>query len=123
MPLRTEKYRCGAVFRIEIEVLGRTIVHLGSAELVERAAPPAHIDVLLQCVAGWQSSERFPERVARALDPKTVFLSHWDNFFLPLDQDAVMLPAMSVQKLTDRLSTVARDIRVGGVPIFGEVLL
>lgn len=123
VPLRTEQYRCGAVFRVEIEVFGRTIVHLGSAELIERAAPPKDIDLLLLCVAGWQSSERFPERVARALDPKAVLLSHWDNFFRPLDQPAVVLPAMGVQKLSDRLTKVARDAKVGAVPILGEVLL
>lgn len=123
VPLRTERYRCGAVFRVEIEVFGRTIVHLGSAELVERAAPPKDVDLLLLCVAGWQSSDRFPERVARALDPKAVLLSHWDNFFLPLDQPAVMLPAMGVQKLADRLTKVARDAKVGAVPILGEVII
>lgn len=123
VPLRTERYRCGAVFRVEIEVFGRRIVHLGSAELVERAACPKEVDLLLLCVAGWQSSEQFPERVARALDPKAVLLSHWDNFFLPLDRGEVILPAMSVQKLSDRLTKVARDARVGAVPFLGEVVL
>lgn len=123
VPLRTERYRCGAVFRVEIEVFGKRIVHLGSAELVERAAPPKDIDLLLLCVAGWQSSASFPERVARALDPKAVLLSHWDNFFRPLDRPAVLLPAMGVQKLADRLTSIARDARVGAVPILGEVVL
>ncbi|MBK8251305.1 MAG: MBL fold metallo-hydrolase [Polyangiaceae bacterium] len=123
VPMRTEKYRCGSVFRIEITVFGKTIVHLGSAELVERASPPNNIDLLLLCVAGWQSSERFPERVARALNPANVLLSHWDNFFKPLDQPAVMLPAMGVQKLCDRITSIATSSRVGAVPIFGEVTL
>ena len=123
VPLRTEQYKCGAVFRVEIEVLGRKLVHLGSAEIVERTAPPKGADLLLLCVAGWQSSERFPERVARALDPRAVHLSHWDNFFDPLDSPVRALPAMSVQKLTDRLSSVARDARIGAVPLLGEVLV
>ncbi len=123
VPLRTEKYRCGAVFRVEIEVFGRTIVHLGSAEIVERTAPPKDVDLLLMCVAGWQSSERFPERVARALDPKAILLSHWDNFFDPLDRPVRALPAMGVQKLTDRLLAVARDAKIGAVPLLGEVVI
>ncbi len=123
VPLRTEKYRCGAVFRVEIEVFGRTIVHLGSAEIVERTAPPKDVDLLLMCVAGWQSSERFPERVARALDPKAILLSHWDNFFDPLDSPVRALPAMAVQKLTDRLLAVARDAKIGAVPLLGEVVI
>lgn len=123
VPLRTEKYRCGAVFRVEIEVFGRTIVHLGSAEIVERTAPPKDVDLLLMCVAGWQSSEKFPERVARALDPKAILLSHWDNFFDPLDSPVRALPAMAVQKLTDRLLAVARDAKIGAVPLLGEVVI
>jgi L-ascorbate metabolism protein UlaG (beta-lactamase superfamily) len=123
VPLRTEKYRCGAVFRVEIEVFGRTIVHLGSAEIVERVTPPKEVDLLLLCVAGWQSSQGFPERVARALDPKAVLLSHWDNFFRPLDQPLAALPAMGVEKLTERLIRVARDAKVGAVPLLGEVVL
>jgi L-ascorbate metabolism protein UlaG (beta-lactamase superfamily) len=123
VPLRTEKYRCGAVFRVEIEVMGRTIVHLGSAELVERVAPPKDVDLLLLCVAGWQSSDHFPERVARALDPRAVLLSHWDNFFTPLDTPVRALPAMAVQKLSDRLTRVARDAKVGAIPPLSEVVL
>lgn len=122
VPMRTEKYRCGAVFRIEIEVFGRTIVHLGSAEIVETAAPK-HLDLLLLCVAGWRMSERFPERVARLLDPRAVLLSHWDNFFRGLDKPLVALPAMSVERLTERLTREAGDIKVGAVPFLGEVTL
>lgn len=123
VPLRTEQYRCGAVFRVEIKVFGRTIVHLGSAELVERTAPPKDVDLLLLCVAGWQSSERFPERVARAIDPKVICFSHWDNFFRPLDLPVQMLPAMAPQKLSDRLTSIARDAKVGAVPLLGELVL
>ena len=74
-------------------------------------------------MAGWQSSDHFPERVARALDPKAVLLMHWDNFFDPLDRPVRALPAMSVQKLSDRLTAVARDAKVGAVPPLGEVML
>ena len=34
VPMRAEEYRCGAVFGVEIRVAGRTLYHLGSAELV-----------------------------------------------------------------------------------------
>jgi L-ascorbate metabolism protein UlaG (beta-lactamase superfamily) len=123
VPLRTERYRCGAVFRIEIEVFGRTIVHLGSAEIVEGVAAPKQVDLLLLCVAGWRASPRFPERVARALDPRAVLLSHWDNFFRRLDRPLKALPAMSVERLTERLLREARDAKVGAVPVLGEVTL
>ena len=33
--MRASAYRCGAVFGLEIQVAGKTIFHLGSAEVVD----------------------------------------------------------------------------------------
>ncbi|MFT3767591.1 MAG: hypothetical protein QM820_19220 [Minicystis sp.] len=78
-------------------------------------------DLLLLCVAGWTSSRDFPERVARALSPRAVLLSHWDNFFLPLDRGARALPAMAMPRLVDRLSRATRDAKIGTLPLLGDV--
>jgi L-ascorbate metabolism protein UlaG (beta-lactamase superfamily) len=121
IPLRTERYRCGAVFAVEIRVAGRTIVHLGSAELASTPFEAREPDLVLLCTAGWQSSGDLPERVARALSPRAVLLSHWDDFFRPLEAGAKMLPAMGVPRLVDRLARAARDVKIGAVPIFGVV--
>lgn len=123
IPTRIAHYRCGAVFAVEIKVAGRTLVHLGSAELLSADAVAAkEPDLLLLCVAGWTSSPDLPERVVRAFSPRAVLLSHWDNFFLPIDRPAQMLPAMKLPRLVDRLRGASRDIvKVGTVPILGEV--
>ena len=67
VPMRTEAYRCGAVFSTEIEVGGRRLFHVGSAELVERGWHVKPVDLALACVAGWTSTERYPERLVAAL--------------------------------------------------------
>ncbi|AUX39822.1 hypothetical protein SOCE26_012170 [Sorangium cellulosum] len=121
IPLRAERYRCGAVFAVEIRVAGRHLVHLGSAELVEASFDRKEPDLLLLCVAGWTASRDFPERVARALSPRAVLLSHWDNFFLPLDRPAVALPAMQGARLTERLGRASRDTKIGVLPLLGEL--
>ncbi len=121
VPLRTERYRCGAVFAVEIRVAGRTIVHLGSAELAGEAFEAREPELVLLCTAGWQSSPNLPERVARALSPQAVLLSHWDDFFRPLEQGARMLPAMGVPRLVERLSRATGEAKIGALPIFGEV--
>ncbi|WP_437289049.1 MBL fold metallo-hydrolase [Sorangium sp. So ce406] len=121
VPLRAERYRCGAVFAVEIRVAGRLIVHLGSAELVEASLDCREPDLLLLCVAGWTASRAFPERVARALSPRAVLFSHWDNFFLPLDRPAVALPAMQGERLAERLGRASRDVKMGVLPLLGEV--
>ncbi len=121
VPMRTEAYRCGAVFGVEIRVAGRTLYHVGSAELVDANVRVKHVDLLLMCVAGWTSSRDFPERVGHALAPAAVLLSHWDDFFRPIDRPARLLPAMQMPRLVERLTRASGGARVGTVPIFGEV--
>jgi L-ascorbate metabolism protein UlaG (beta-lactamase superfamily) len=123
VPLRAERYKCGAVFAVEIEVAGRTIVHLGSAELAAPAFARKEPDLVLLCTAGWQSSGDLPERVTRALSPRAILLSHWDDFFRPLDRPARALPAMAAGKLVDRLARATREAKIGAVPLLGEVWL
>jgi L-ascorbate metabolism protein UlaG (beta-lactamase superfamily) len=125
LPMRMHHYRCGAVFCVEVTVLGRRVVHLGSADLVEASLPPdvAAPDLLLACVAGWTKTARFPERVARAFDPRAVLLSHWDDFFTSIDRPVRSLPAMQIDRLVERLAREARDARVFTLDLLGEVAL
>jgi L-ascorbate metabolism protein UlaG (beta-lactamase superfamily) len=120
VPMRTERYRCGAVFTVEIEVAGKRIVHLGSAEVVGDKHRDA--DLLLLCVAGWTTSVNLPERAVRAFSPRAVLLSHWDDFFASMDAPAKPLPAMKIERLVDRLHR-ARDVMTFALPIRGEVVL
>ena len=121
IPVKIGAFRCGAVFRVEIQVAGRTIVHLGSAELTPGGTIPQNVDMLLLCVAGWRSSPDLPERVMRNLSPQRVLLSHWDNFFLPIQKPARALPAVGMMQLVDRISNLSRDVRIGTLPMLGEV--
>lgn len=123
VPMRMERYRCGAVFAVEISVGGKTIVHLGSAELASTAFEAKEADLLLCCTAGWQSSPDLPERAARAISPKAVLLSHWDDFFQSIDRPARALPAMGAPRLVERFSRATREAKIGAVPLLGEVWL
>jgi len=73
------------------------------------------------CVAGWTSSRDLPERAAHRIAPGAVLLSHWDNFLRPIDEPARALPAMQLPRLVDRLAGAARGVKIGTVPIFGEL--
>jgi L-ascorbate metabolism protein UlaG (beta-lactamase superfamily) len=123
IPMRAEAYRCGAVFGVEIRVAGRTLYHLGSAELVDANIDVKNVDLLLLCVAGWKSSRDLPERAAHRLAPGAILLSHWDDFLRPLDRPARALPAQDLPRLVDRLEQAARGVRVGTLPLLGEVCL
>jgi L-ascorbate metabolism protein UlaG (beta-lactamase superfamily) len=123
VPLRATRYRCGAVFAVEVRVAGRTIFHLGSAELVEAALPAREVDLLLFCAAGWQTTPRVIERAASRLSPRAVLLSHWDDFFRPLAAGTHALPGVQVPRVLERFRATTRDLSVGAVPLLGEVSL
>lgn len=123
VPTRAEGYRCGAVFRVEIEAAGRTIVHMGSAELLPDGPSPRNVDLLLLCVAGWRSGRDLPERVMRQISPANVLLSHWDDFFRPLHEPVRALPAVGLGALADRLTRASRDVRLGALPLLGDLFL
>jgi L-ascorbate metabolism protein UlaG (beta-lactamase superfamily) len=121
VPMRVSDYKCGAVFGVESRVAGRTVYHVGSAELVDANIRVKNVDLVLMCVAGWTSSREFPERVAHRLAPGAVLLSHWDDFLRPVDRPARALPAMEMPRLVDRLSDAARGVKIGTLPLLGEV--
>jgi L-ascorbate metabolism protein UlaG (beta-lactamase superfamily) len=121
VPMRVNDYKCGAVFGVEIRVAGRTLYHVGSAELVDANVRVKHVDLVLLCVAGWTSSRDLPERVAHRLAPGAILLSHWDDFLRPIEKPARALPAMQMARLVDRLSTAARGVKIGTLPLLGEV--
>lgn len=123
VPMRTQAYRCGAVFGVEIEVAGRRLFHVGSAELVERGWHVAPVDLVLACVAGWTTTERYPERLVAALSPGAVLLHHWDNFLRGYDGGAQALPGMRFPALIDRLDKAAPRLRVGALPLLGTLRL
>jgi L-ascorbate metabolism protein UlaG (beta-lactamase superfamily) len=123
VPLRASGYRCGAVFGVEIRVAGRTLYHLGSAELVDANVSAMHVDLLLMCVAGWTSSRALPERVMHRLGPGAVLLSHWDNFLRPIREPARMLPAMQMPRLVERLTSASHGVKIGTLPLLGQVWL
>jgi L-ascorbate metabolism protein UlaG (beta-lactamase superfamily) len=123
VPMRAEQYRCGAVFGVEIRVAGRTLYHMGSAELVDACVDVRNVDLLLMCVAGWTTTRKLPERAASRLSPGAVLLSHWDDFLRPVAAPARALPALQLPRLVERLTRAAAGAKVGTVPIMGEVLV
>ena len=121
-PMRITRYRCGAVFGVELRARGTRIYHLGSANLVDAHRAP-DVDLLLMCVAGWTTTERYVERALRAFSPRAILLSHWDDFFSPMERGARMLPAMRMPRLVDALRALEPSVRIGTLPLLGTIEL
>lgn len=86
LPMRFWDYKHGQVFIYAIHWRGRTIYHLGSAEIVEQHLGRRSADVVLLCMSGWKDNPGVFERLERALDPRVMVPMHHDDFFRPLSE-------------------------------------
>jgi L-ascorbate metabolism protein UlaG (beta-lactamase superfamily) len=121
VPMRVGSYRCGAVFGVEVRVGGRTLFHLGSAEIVDSNVDVRNVDLLLMCATGWNTSRDLPERIGKRLAPDAILLSHWDDFLRPLEKPVHTLPAVQMPRLVERLTRASDGAKIGTLPILGEL--
>jgi L-ascorbate metabolism protein UlaG (beta-lactamase superfamily) len=109
-------YACGQVWGIRIEVAGIALYHQGSANLIDEEVPEDRVDVFLAGVAGRSFTERYWERILPRLDPAAVVPTHYDDFFVPLDQDLDLIGNARVSDVPDEVAAVSRDAAVAALP-------
>ena len=106
------EYRCGQVWGITIEVGGATLYHQGSADLLDDEVTTRGVDVLLCGIAGRLYSERFTERILRALDPALVLAHHHDDFFRPVSDPMRFSFNVNLGGFVEEVSRVAPGLPV-----------
>ncbi len=82
----------------------------------DQAADQQRVDVAILCASGYEQVENYPEGIAQHLNPRTVVLAHWEDFFSPLPEAPLQLrrvPRLDLQRLVRRLERVlAPDTRI-----------
>ena len=97
-PVRTAAYKCGEAWSILLEhASGRSALLQGSAGYVEGALAGRHADVAYLGVGqlGVQSEDYIRTYWAETVETvgaRRVVLTHWDDFFRPLDRPLRALP-------------------------------
>ncbi len=114
--LHPAAYACGQVWGIRIEVAGISIYHQGSANLIDEQVPEGGVDVFLAGVAGRNFTDRYWERILPKLDPAAVVPTHYDDFFVPLDEDLDLIGNARVGDVPDEVAAVSRDATVAALP-------
>jgi L-ascorbate metabolism protein UlaG (beta-lactamase superfamily) len=108
-------YRCGRVYGIHIEVAGTTIYHQGSANLIDDQVPRGGVDVFLAAIAGRSFTDRYLSRILRALDPRVLVASHFDDFFRPLDAPLGFSLNVNLAALPEEVAAVTGDVGVAAL--------
>lgn len=111
-------YRCGQVWGIEIRVGGVSLYHQGSADLEDEAlrVGPGGVDVFLAGVAGRNFTERYWERVLPRLDPELIVPTHYDDFFVPLDDELETIGNVRLAELPAEIGAVSADAELAALP-------
>ena len=97
-PVRAKAYRCGEAWSILVEHEdGRNLLVQGSAGFVPGALAGRHADVVYLGVGqlGVQDEfyiSRYWEETVVSVGARVAVLTHWDDFFRPLDQPLRALP-------------------------------
>lgn len=110
--MTSQAYCCGQVWGIHLKVAGATIYHQGSADLIDDEIRHTDVDVFLCGIAGRQMTDDYAARILRKLDPKTVVITHHDDFFRPLDAEQGLAFGVDVERFTDEVAAASKDIRL-----------
>jgi L-ascorbate metabolism protein UlaG (beta-lactamase superfamily) len=107
-----QAYCCGQVWGIHLAVAGATIYHQGSADLLDDEIRHTDIDVFLCGIAGRQMTDDYVGRILPRLDPKTVVITHHDDFFRPFGGDSGLAFGVDVERFADEVARTSRDARL-----------
>ncbi len=84
--LNPQAYRCGQVWGLHVAVAGVTFYHQGSADLLEDEIRDRGVDFFLCGISGRRFTRNYVERIVRALEPRAIVPTHYDDFFRPLGE-------------------------------------
>ncbi len=119
--LTPQAYKCGQVWGIYIEVGGVRFYHQGSCDLIEDEITDKDIDVLLAGISGRRFTKGYFDRIIRAVQPKLIIPTHYDDFFRPLGQPSKFSFNVNLTGFADEVRAVTQDIPMQalevGVPV------
>ncbi len=114
--LSPQRYRCGQVWGLYIEVAGMRIYHQGSADLIEDEIRDRGVDLFLCGISGRRFTPRYIERIVRALQPARIVPTHYDDFFRPLDAPPKFSFNVNLTGFADEVHRASRDLPIATLP-------
>ena len=104
-PPRYRELRHGLVLNWYIEMAGLKIVHIDSADFINRELEGMEADVVCLCAIGRRYRPSYVADCMRLLKPKMIIACHWDWFFTPYHTQPLCLPGVDlpgfVQEIRD----------------------
>ncbi len=113
-PLAAKQYRLGRMFMPMLEIGGMTIIHAGSAGLIESELEGRRCDVLCMCVPGWKRVPAYTAALLHLLKPSVIVPFHFDDFTLSIGKGGEIqtLPFIGMEGFLERLASSAPEAAV-----------
>jgi len=119
--LTPQRYSCGQVWGLYIEVAGLRIYHQGSADLIEDEIRDRGVDLFLCGISGRRFTPRYVERIVRALAPGRIIPMHYDDFFRPLDAPTRFSLNVNLTGFADEVHGASREVTVTTLEVGARV--
>jgi L-ascorbate metabolism protein UlaG (beta-lactamase superfamily) len=119
--LSPQRYRCGQVWGLCIEVAGIRIYHQGSADLIESEIRDRGVDLFLCGISGRRFTPRYIERIVRALQPARIIPTHYDDFFRPLDAPSRFSLNVNLTGFIDEVHQASREISIATLEVGARI--
>ncbi|MEO1273243.1 MAG: MBL fold metallo-hydrolase [Myxococcota bacterium] len=108
-PPRYRQLRHGLVLNWYIEMAGLRIVHIDSADFIDRELEGLEADVVCLCAIGRRYRPNYVEDCIRLLRPKMVIACHWDWFFTPYHTQPLCLPGVNLPGFVEEIRRAGAD--------------
>lgn len=102
-PPRVWDLRHGLVLNWRVELGGVSLVHVDSADLIERELEGQRADVACLCAIGRKWRPGFVRAAVERLGVHTVVACHWDWFFTPWGAPPRLLPQVDLPGFIDEV--------------------
>jgi L-ascorbate metabolism protein UlaG (beta-lactamase superfamily) len=119
--LTPQRYRCGQVWGICIEVAGMRIYHQGSADLIEDEIRDRGVDLFLCGISGRRFTPRYVERIVRALAPDRIVPTHYDDFFRPLAAAPRFSLNVNLTGFADEVHRASRGLAIATLEVGARI--
>ena len=108
-PPRFRQLRHGLVLNWHVDIAGVKIVHIDSADYIDKEFEGLTADVVCLCAIGRQSRPGYTENIIEMLKPRVVIACHWDWFFTDYDTEPRVLPGVDMPGFIEEIRTAGAE--------------
>lgn len=115
-PPKMTDLRHGQVFNWWVNTQGLTVMHIDSADFIEKELAGVKADVVCLCAIGRRYRPNYVADVVRLLEPKWIIPCHWDTMMTPIEKTPELIPGV------DLLGFIEEIRQTGVEPLLTPIL-